>query len=661
MRLIVIGPRKSALMCCLSDGTESCCPAVLSIALETSGLCLEQTSALRVKPVSDSSCLSPLGNVPRNPAVRLWMRSWTALAIVAVLLVFHQVLLQPALIRLETDAPVINIAGRQRMLSQKLAKTVLALQTSQTPQARVDRRLELSAIASEWTRAHRGLQHGDSELRLPGENSAEVIAAFAKIEPDFLAILSAAKELIPPGGDDGQELTPSQHAAIDRVMAHEDRFLQQMQALVGLYDSNARGHVWQLQSLGWGIVATILTVLIAIQWLVVRPAVAAVGQSFATSDAEYRRLVESMSEGLIVHDGVGRIQFANRRFCEIVGLSVETLLGLRAAQFVVEADRSRYFQLLTDSTESSDPVELALTGIGGAGKRTESMASAQPLFDDQGTQQGFLLVVTDITARKQAERRSRDLLDQLTHADRLKSMGELAAGLAHEVNQPLAAIANYASSCLKLLESDGPAGESLQVPVQRILSAAIRGGEIIRRARRFSQRKPHEVQFESLNDLVRDVEQLCRPEAERREVTIEFVLAADLPLLPVDGIQVQQVLTNLIQNAFVAVESNSVQDRRIRISTELAAPEFARVSVRDSGTGLVGSDAERVFEPFYSTRSDGLGLGLAIARNIVEAHGGTIEAFNNGDCGATFRFTLSTQPQSVEAILSEAREESVHV
>lgn len=610
-----------------------------------------------MKPNGDSSCLSPLGNVPQNPAVRLRWRSWCALAVVAALLVFHQLLLQPALVRLETDAPVINVAGRQRMLSQKLAKTALALQTSQSPAARSSRREELATVLSEWTQAHRGLQRGDADLRLPGENSPEILAAFAELEPNFIAILSAAKELLTPR-DPGEKLTLSQHAAVGRVLDHEDRFLQQMQALVQLYASSARSHVWQLQSLGWGIVATILAVLLAIQWLVVRPAVDSVGQKFATSDAEYRRLVESMSEGLIVHDGVGRIQFVNRRFCELVGMSVDELRGFRAAQFVAEADRGRYQRLLADCTEQSDPVELTLVGRGG--QRTDSMASAQPLFDDGGAQQGYLLVMTDITARKQAERRSRELLDQLAHADRLKSMGELAAGLAHEVNQPLAAIANYASSCLTILETAGASGESLEVPVQRILSAALRGGEIIRRARRFAQRRPHEVRPESLNDLVRDVEQLCRPEAERREVTIELILAADLPLVPVDGIQVQQILTNLIQNAFVAVDSNSVQDRRIRISTELACPDFAKVSVRDNGTGLIGSDTDRVFEPFYSTRGDGLGLGLAIARNIVEAHGGAIEAFNNGDRGATFCFTLSTQPQSVDANFSEVREESVH-
>lgn len=643
--------------CEISNGdTGQLHPLIVSLAPGYPGLCLEQASAFRVIPRFDSTCLSPLGNDPQNPAVRLWLRSWLALGVVAVLLVFHQVLLQPALIRMETDAPVINVAGRQRMLSQKLAKTVLALQTSQSPEERRRSREELSVVMSEWTRAHHGLQKGDSELRLPGDNNPEILAAFTELEPHFLAILSAAQELS-PRGDPGLELTSTQQAAIARVMQHEDAFLRQMQALVGLYASNARSHVWQLQTLGWGIVATILAVLIAIQWLVVRPAVESVGQRFVTSDAKYRRLVESMSEGLLMHDIVGRIQFANRAFCEIVGMSVDELLGLRAAQFVSASDRNRYQQLLKDSVEQSQPVELGLAGKGG--KRTEAMASAQPLFDGQGSQQGFLMVITDISAHKQAERRSRELLDQLAHADRLKSMGELAAGLAHEVNQPLAAIANYAGSCLTILQTDGSPAESLRMPMERILSAALRGGEIIRRARRFAQRRPHEVQPESLNDLVRDVEQLCRSEAQRREVSLELTLAADLPLVPVDGIQVQQVLTNLIQNAFAAVASNSVLDRRIQITTELASTELVKVSVSDNGTGLSGADSERVFEPFYSTRSDGLGLGLAIARNIVEAHGGVIDAFNNRDGGATFSFTLQIQPRSPEAV-SHVREESIH-
>ncbi|MES2794087.1 MAG: ATP-binding protein [Planctomycetota bacterium] len=620
-------------------------------------MCLKQASITYVKSRFDSSCFSPLGNVPQNPAGRLRLRSWCALALVAGLLIFQQVLLQPALIRLQTDAPVINVAGRQRMLSQKLSKTVLALQTSQTADARRNRRAELSAVVGEWTRAHRGLQQGDPVLQLPGENSPEIRAAFDRLEPHFLAMVTAVQKLL-PAEDPGAELSVAQRAAIESVMQHEDAFLQQMHTLVGLYAVNARSHVGQLEMLGWGIVATILAILLAGQWLIVRPAVDFFGNRFVSSEAEYRRLVESMSEGLVVHDAQGSIQFANRRFCEIVGLSAKSLLGDLASRFVVAADRGRYSQLIVATGGPSEPVELGWRGLDG--QRTDTMASTQPLFDDHGVLQGFLLVVTDITARKQAEQRSRELLEQLAHADRLKSMGELAAGLAHEINQPLAAIANYAEGCLTVLRTDAPAVETLQTPLQRILSAALRGGEIVRRSRRFAQRRPHEVQVESLNDLVCDVELLCRPEAQRRDVVIELHLAADLPPIPVDGIQVQQVLTNLVQNAFAALDSTLPQLRHLQISTEFTTPEFVTVSVCDSGIGLSGASASRVFEPFFTTRSDGLGLGLAIVRNIIEAHGGTIAARNNRDCGATFCFTLPTQSPLAGVTQTADREESVH-
>jgi PAS domain S-box-containing protein len=593
----------------------------------------------------------------QNPADRLRVWTWCAVALVSGLLIFHQLLLLPTLMQLNTDAPVINVAGRQRMLSQKLAKTALALQVAKNSVSRQSRRGELEAVVAEWTRSHRGLQEGDSELHLPGKSSPAVRAAFANVEPHFQAILNAARELLAPEIDDPQ-LTDRQLNSIEQILEHEDSFLSQMHALVGIYATEARSHVRELQILGWVIVALILLLLFAAQWFVIRPAVDLIGSRFASSEDQYRRLVESMSEGVIVHDLRGYIQFANPRFCQIIGLSADELTEQLALSFIADVDRSHYFQMIETPLFQSEPVELALRRRDG--RFTATMASIRPLTDERGITQGSLLVVTDITARKQAEQRSRELLEQLVHADRLKSMGELAASLAHEINQPLAAIVNYSEACLTSVSEAPAAAENLNFPLQKILSAAMRGGEIIRRVRRFSQRRPHEVRPEAVNDLVRDVEQLCRPEALKRDVQVELALSSDLPLLLIDGIQIQQVLTNLIQNAFHAMETTPAYRRRLRIATALLDEQFAVISVSDTGLGVTKQDSSQLFEPFFTTRPEGLGLGLAIARNIVEVHGGMIEVKRNPDAGATFQFTLPLN--SATSVLSNKmpNEEPLH-
>lgn len=592
-----------------------------------------------------------------GPAAKLKLRSWSAFGLVAGLLVCHQLLLQPVLLRLDTDGPVINVAGRQRMLSQKLSKAALALQAAIQPEERNKRREELAAVAAEWSRAHRGLQQGDPGLKLPRATDPKVRAAYRELEPHVQAILGATEDLL--ARDPLQsEMSISQASAIRAIMQHEEVFLTLMHRVVGLHEANARAHVFQLQVLGWGIVATILALLLTIQFFVIRPAVDVVGNRLALWEAQYRRLVESMSEGLVVLDAQGNIQLANRRFCELLELPLEEVLGRPASQFVTDSDSARYDELIANAFQRTAPAELVLQQS--TGRLIETMASIQSIPDGGGSREVYLLVVTDITERKQAEKKSRELLEQLAHANRLKSIGELTAELAHELNQPLAAIANFAEACLATLREGTFAVEELRTPLQRILAAALRSGEIVRRGRRYSQRKPHEVHPESLNELVREVEQLCRDEGLRREVTIELELAPDLPLIPVDGIQVQQVLANLIQNAFSAMESTPVSRRRLRIITQNEAPGSVCVSVCDCGTGLKGIDVSRLFEPFYTTRAGGLGLGLAIAQNIVEAHGGSINATNNAEGGATFRFTLPTRAPVIDSGWSNIEDEVTH-
>lgn len=595
-----------------------------------------------------------------GPAAKLKLRSWSVFVLVAGLLVAQQFLLQPVLNRLDTDGPIINVAGRQRMLSQKLAKAALAFQAAHNREEAQKRRDELNAVVTEWSRAHYALQQGDEELRLPGTNDATIRAAYSRLEPHYRAIQNATRILL-ADQTAMTSLSAAQRAAIQTILQHEEPFLAQMHELVGLHAASARSRVWQLQALGWGIVATILGLLLAIQALVIRPAVDVIGNRLALWEAQYRRLVESMSEGVVVHDADGRIQLVNRRFCELIGLHVDDILGQKAHQFIAASHQIRYSELVALPFLRNAPVELVLQQSNGG--TVDTMASIQFLSDEQDLRDVFLLVVTDISAHKQAEKKSRELQMQLTHANRLKSMGELAAGLAHELNQPLAAIANYAEAGLASLPDQSVLTETLQTPLQRILSAALRGGEIVRRTRRFSQRAAHEVRPESLNDLVRDIEMLYRHEALCREVKVEMELAADLPLLPLDGLQTQQVLANLIQNGFAAMEHTPPHLRRLRIVTERESPDFVLVSVSDTGTGIPEGEAARLFEPFFTTRTGGLGLGLAIAQNIVAAHGGTISASNNeqGDGGAIFRFTLATHASAAAMHGTEIMDEMAHV
>jgi C4-dicarboxylate-specific signal transduction histidine kinase len=220
--------------------------------------------------------------------------------------------------------------------------------------------------------------------------------------------------------------------------------------------------------------------------------------------------------------------------------------------------------------------------------------------------------------------------------------------LAHEINQTLGAIANYAEGCLTRLSGPSIDSQGLVSPLEKILRATHRGAEIIRRARGFVRLRPHRITHESINNLVHEVDELCRPEARRRGISLELHLATESLMIPVDAIQIQQVLTNLIQNAFAAMEQVEPYRRRIRLTIGTASTGAVEVSVADTGPGIPEDGAEAWFEPFMTTREEGTGMGLAIARSIVEAHGGRIWAETNGEGGAVFRFTLPLESPTVD-------------
>ncbi|HEX3407500.1 MAG TPA: ATP-binding protein, partial [Caulobacteraceae bacterium] len=228
---------------------------------------------------------------------------------------------------------------------------------------------------------------------------------------------------------------------------------------------------------------------------------------------------------------------------------------------------------------------------------------------------------------------------ELAHVSRLTAMGEMATALAHELNQPLAAIANYLRGSRRLLENGDPADlPRLAEALDRAGDQAIRAGDVIRRLRDFIGRGETERRIESISKLIEEASALALVGVKELgvRVTMQFDPRADLVLA--DRVQIQQVVINLLRNAVDAMRGADTAELRVRAAAQ--ADGFTVVSVSDTGSGMTAEVKRRLFEPFMTTKKDGMGVGLSICRTIVEAHGGSIWATNNQGPGATFAFTL---------------------
>ena len=260
--------------------------------------------------------------------------------------------------------------------------------------------------------------------------------------------------------------------------------------------------------------------------------------------------------------------------------------------------------------------------------------------DAAGVPTGFVGIGRDISDRKEAEEEVQQRQNELAHVSRLSTMGEMATGLAHEINQPLHAIANYAEGALVRMENGDLGAEDLRAVLKQVSTDAARAGEIIRRLRRFVGKYEPRRSTVQLNDLIRQAVKIVEFEANRMGISIHLRLADQLPLLFADSVQIEQVILNLLRNSFQAMEEFPPSERVVEIETLHSIDSEIQVSVRDAGRGFPDVPVERMFEAFFTTKSDGLGMGLAISRSIIEMHRGRLWAVPNPDRGATFMFTL---------------------
>jgi C4-dicarboxylate-specific signal transduction histidine kinase len=254
-----------------------------------------------------------------------------------------------------------------------------------------------------------------------------------------------------------------------------------------------------------------------------------------------------------------------------------------------------------------------------------------------------LIVCEDATERKEAEDAVRRHQAELAHVARVSVMGEMAAGLAHELNQPLAAIVNFTRGCVRRLRLGDTANAEILDALEQASAQALRAGGIIRRIRDFIRKEESTLSQVDLNDLVRNVTQLAELEGRLQGVHIHLALAPSIPKVYVDSIQIEQVILNLMRNGFDAMDGPASTEKTLVIQTTAPDDTQVDVAISDTGTGLTSEALAHIFEPFFSTKRSGLGLGLSISRSIIEAHGGRLSVESSLGSGSTFRFSLATE------------------
>jgi PAS domain S-box-containing protein len=263
-----------------------------------------------------------------------------------------------------------------------------------------------------------------------------------------------------------------------------------------------------------------------------------------------------------------------------------------------------------------------------------------PIIDQSGEVVEFIGTCMDLTERKHAEEELQRAQAELAHVTRLTTLGELTASIAHEVNQPLAAVALNANACLRWLAGESPNLIESRQAIQRIVKEANRASEVIGRIRTLARKAPPRREPADINEVLLEVIALARGELRRNRVELQTQLVDGLPFVLADRVQLQQVVLNLIINSVEAMSGAGVGLRELRISSASHEETGVLVAVRDSGVGLDPKNLDRLFDAFHTTKPDGMGMGLAISRSIIEAHGGRLWATAAEPSGAVFQFTL---------------------
>jgi PAS domain S-box-containing protein len=363
-----------------------------------------------------------------------------------------------------------------------------------------------------------------------------------------------------------------------------------------------------------------------------------------SSGERFRAVVEAAPNAMLLVDARGQISLANAQAESLFGLSREVLVGSTVERLVPERVRSSHEAHRRDFAARSGPRAM------GSGRDTHALRSDGKevpvevfLTPMRGAEPSTTLVsIIDISERRLNERRAATQRDEIAHLSRVAMLGELSGSLAHELNQPLAAILSNAQAAQRLLARDPPQIQAVTEILADIVASDRRAGAVIERLRSMLRKEDAKHALLDLNHVAEESLRLMHSDLLDRRVSVDTSYAQNLPPVSGDRVQLQQVMLNLLINGCDAVAGRG-REARLRVSSRVTERGSVAVAITDNGEGIAPQDIERIFEPFVTSKSHGIGLGLAICRSIIEAHGGRLWASNNASHGATMEFELPAE------------------
>lgn len=448
----------------------------------------------------------------------------------------------------------------------------------------------------------------------------------------------------------GDEIAARAHAApLSDTLTHSMAFEppgRGLQLQIVAYREDLRWMPVLLTSSILGLAAVLLWSF----WMLRRQLVRRVNAEQALrGETLFRKAMEdSLLTGLRARDLGGRITYANPAFCNMVGYTAEELIGMHPPMPYWHPDHIESLQKTHDMILSGQGSRagIEVRFIRRDGDPFDALIFEAPLIDANGHHTGWMGSIMDITERKRIRELARQQEERLHATSRLVTMGEMASTLAHELNQPLAAISTYNSASLNLLSADETSRDELHEIHTKIARQTYRAAAIIHRVHDFVRRSEPKRERVQLNDLVREAIELMNADAHKRQIDIKPRLSSALPEIDADPIMLEQLIVNLVRNAMDASVQQPRKRRAVSVTTDLQRNQIT-LAIADRGDGIPLESAKRLFEPFFSTKQEGMGMGLNICRSIAELHHGRLTFEPRPGGGTVFTLTLPVEQEPV--------------